>query len=59
MIEGKIRMFDWEKSSGVEAPRKKNTFLAPHPLQGFSKWTRMRSWAHSNNKSKSNKTKHY
>ena len=22
-------MFDWEKSSGVDAPRKKNTFLAP------------------------------
>ena len=28
-------MFDWGKSSGVDAPRKKNTFLAPHPLQGF------------------------
>ena len=34
-IEGKIRMLNCEKSSGVDAPRKKNTFLAPHPLQGF------------------------
>ena len=32
---GTIRMLKLEKSSGVEAPRKKNTFLAPHPLQGF------------------------
>ena len=37
-------MFDWEKSSGVDAPRKKNTFLAPQPPSGFSMWTRMRSW---------------
>jgi hypothetical protein len=34
-IEGKIRMLNCEKSSGVDAPRKKNTFLAPHPLQDF------------------------
>jgi hypothetical protein len=36
-------MFDWEKSSGVDAPLKKITFLAPG-LQGFSRGTRMRSW---------------
>ena len=28
-------MLKLRKSSGVDAPRKKNTFLAPHPLQGF------------------------
>ena len=30
-----IRMLKLEKSSGVEAPRKKISFFAPHPLQGF------------------------
>ena len=28
-------MFDWGKSSGVDAPRKKITFLAPTPFRGF------------------------
>ena len=31
-------------TSGVDAPRKKISFFSPHPLQDFSKWTRMRSW---------------
>jgi hypothetical protein len=34
-IEGEIRMFDWEKSSGVDAPRKKIVFLAPRPSGVF------------------------
>jgi hypothetical protein len=28
-VEGKMRMFDWRKSSGVDAPRKKISFFSP------------------------------
>src|SRR5262249_12092342 len=34
-IEGEICMFNWGKSSGVDAPRKKITFLAPAAFRGF------------------------
>jgi hypothetical protein len=43
-IEGMIRMLNWEKSSGAEAPRNKISFFSPPPPSGFSKWTRVRSW---------------
>jgi hypothetical protein len=34
-IEWKIWMLDWEKSSGVDAPRKKITFFGPAAFRGF------------------------
>jgi hypothetical protein len=34
-IEGKIRMFDWEKSSGVEIAHQNFAFFAPRPRTEF------------------------
>jgi hypothetical protein len=34
-VEGKMRMFDWRKSSGVDAPREKISFFSPRPSKVF------------------------
>ena len=43
-IEGKIRMFDWGKSSGLDIAKKNLAFFAPPALRksdfGFSGWQR-------------------
>jgi hypothetical protein len=35
LIEWKIWMFDWEKSSGVDAPSNKSSFFGPPAFRGF------------------------
>ena len=52
-------MLKLKKSSGVEAPRNKISFLAPHPLQGFLGVRGCAPGFSSNNESKPDKTKHY